>query len=163
AGITYDSTATTTITGLGHLEGETVAVFADGLVQDTKVVSSSQITIVSASTVQVGLPYTMKVRTMRLSVPTQNETLQTRIKRINSTVVRFIRSLLGSAGQEYGGTEYLQDLGATFSDEAQDTDANKRLTTGGFSEDAYTTIISADPVPFTPLSTIISFEVEERR
>jgi hypothetical protein len=163
SGVTYDSTATTTITGLTHLIGETVAVFADGLVQDNKVVNGSgEITITSASTVQVGLPYTMKVRTMRLSVP-QSPTIQTRIKRIHSTVVRYIRSLLGSAGQEYGGVEYLQPIEGTYSTESQDTPQDNRLTKGGFTEDAYTIVVSDDPVPFTCLATIVSAEVEERR
>jgi hypothetical protein len=163
SGITYDSTATTTITGLGHLEGETVAVFADGEVQDNKTVSSGAITIDSASTVQVGLPYTMKVRSMRLAVPQDNETLQTRIKRVSEVVVRYIRSLLGQVGQEYDGTEYLQDVAATNSDDSQDIDNDVRPAQGGFSEDAYTTIVSSDPVPFTVLSTVTSFEIEERR
>lgn len=163
SGVTYDSTATTTITGLTHLIGETVAVFADGLVQDNKVVNGSgEITITSASTVQVGLPYTMKVRTMRLSVP-QSPTIQTRIKRIHSAVVRYIRSLLGSAGQEYGGVEYLQPIEGTYSTESQDTPQDNRLTKGGFTEDAYTIVVSDDPVPFTCLATIVSAEVEERR
>ena len=166
SGVTYDSTSTTAMTGLGHLIGETVAIFADGLVQTSKVVNGSgEITLeTAASVVQMGLPYTMKVRTMRLAIPPSPQgTLQTRIKRIHSVVVRFIRSLLGSAGQEYGGTEYLQDLEATYSTESQDTSEDKRLTQGGFSEDAYVTIVSSDPVPFTALSTVISFEVEERR
>ena len=163
SGVTYDSTATTTITGLTHLIGETVAVFADGLVQDSKVVNGSgEITITSASTVQVGLPYTMKVRTMRLSLP-QSPTVQTRIKRIHSTVVRYIRSLLGSAGQEYGGVEYLQSIEGTYSTESQDTPQDNRLTKGGFTEDAYTVVVSDDPVPFTCLATIVSAEIEERR
>ena len=170
AGITYDSTAASTMTGGTHLIGETVAVFADGVVFDNAVVDGSgeivlklDGVITTASTVQWGIPYTMKVRTMRLSVPQDGNTIQTRIKRIHSVVVRFIRSLLGSAGQEYGGIEYLQDLQATFSDEAQDTEASKRLAKGGLSEDAYVTIVSSDPVPFTILSTVTSFEIEEIR
>ena len=163
SGVTYDSTETTAMTGGTHLIGETVAVFADGLVQTSKVVNGSgEITLdTAASVVQWGLPYIMKVRTMRLAIPpSPSGTLQTRIKRINSTAVRYIRSLLGSAGQEYNGVEYLQDLEATYSTNSQDTDKEKRLTQGGFSEDAYTTIVSDDPVPFTALSTVTSFEVE---
>ncbi|KKM71499.1 hypothetical protein LCGC14_1430040, partial [marine sediment metagenome] len=170
SGVTYDSTAASTMTGGTHLIGETVAVFADGEVFDTAVVNGSGEIILqkggtttAASTVQWGLPYTMKARTMRLSVPQEGNTLQTRIKRIHSTVVRFVRSLLGTAGQEYNGIEYLGAIQATFDNESQDTGRNDRLTKGGFSEDAYTTIVSADPVPFTALSTIIDFEVEERR
>ena len=170
SGITYNSTESFTMTGGTHLIGETVAVFADGIVFDNAVVDSSgeiilkkDGTTTKASTVQWGIPYTMKVRTMRLSVPVQDTTLQTRIKRINSVVVRFIRSLLGSAGQEYAGIEYLQAIQATYSTDSQDTGENERLAQGGFSEDAFTTIVSSDPVPFTVLATTISFEVEERR
>lgn len=170
SGITYDSTAVSTVTA-AHLKGETLAVFADGEVFDDAVADSSTGVIilkksgnaVQASVVQYGLPYTMKVRTMRLSVPQEGNTIQTRIKRIHSVVVRFIRSLLGSAGQEYAGVEYLTDLQATYSTDSQDTGEDERLAQGGFSEDAYTTIVSNDPVPFTALSTVISFEVEERR
>ncbi len=151
---------TTTISGLDHLEGETVKVTSGGSVVATEVVSSGSITISEVGTYQVGLSYKMKVRTMRLSVPQEGNTVQTRIKRIHETVVRYIKSLLGKAGQEYDGVEYLTDLGTTFSTESQD---DTKLTKGGFSEDNYTIVTSDDPVPFTLLATIISFEVEERR
>lgn len=152
---------TTTISGLDHLEGETVKVTAGGSVVGTEVVSNGSITITSSVfTYQVGLPYKMKVRTMRLSVPQEGNTFQTRIKRIHEIVVRYIRSKLGRAGQEYSGIEYLSDLDTTFSTSSQD---NTKLTKGGFSEDAYTIVTSDEPVPFTVLATIISFEVEERR
>lgn len=55
-GLTYDSTATTSISGLDHLEGETVSVLADGAVHPDKTVASGAITLdYSASVVQVGL------------------------------------------------------------------------------------------------------------
>jgi len=163
--VTYDGAATSTVT-CAHLKGETVSVFADGVVFDDAVanVSTGVVTLklatvaTQASVVQVGIPYTMKVRTMRLAVPPPN-TLQSRIKRIHRTVVRYIKSLLGSAGQEYGGTEYLADIEATYSTSSADTPRDNRLTSGGFSEDAYTTIISDDPVPFTVLATIIDVDI----
>ena len=154
--------ATVTITELDHLEGENVVVTSGGsfiglfLVEDGSITLNSPLT-----TYQVGLPYIMKVRTMRLSNPQEGATVQSRIKRIDRTVVRFIRSLGGQAGQEYAGVEYLQNIEATFSDESQDTPPNNRLTQGGFSEDAYTTIISSDPVPFTVLATIVDVEIEK--
>ncbi len=156
-----DVSGVTTISGLDHLEGETVKVTAGGNVVATEVVSSGSITIASTVfTYQVGLLYKMKVRTMRLSVPQEGNTFQTRIKRIHETVVRYIRSKFGKAGQEYDGTEYLSDLDTTFSVESQD---DTKLTKGGFSEDAYTVVTSDEPLPFTLISTIISFEVEERQ
>jgi len=158
------ATAALTVSGLDHLEGEGVYVTSGGRTIGLFTVVSGSVSVPSfIFTYQVGLPYKMKIRTMRLSVPQQDSTLQTRIKRIHSTVVRYLRSRLGKAGQEYDSVEYLQDIEAEFSTESADTPENNRLTTGGFTEDAYTVITSDDPVPFTVLSTIVSFEVEEQR
>lgn len=164
---TYDGAETEYIdAGIDHLVGETVSVFADGEVFDDAVVNANgyidlkKATVTTgASVVQVGLPYTMKGRSMRLAVPQVPSALQTKIKRVTSVTVRYIRSLLGSAGTEYGGTEYLTDIEAAYSTESADTDENFRATEGGFNEDNYTTILSDDPVPFTALATITEVEV----
>ena len=65
--ITYDGAATSTITGLGHLEGETVKVLADGTVHADRTVSSSQITLDDTySVVQVGLGYFHTIKPLKL-------------------------------------------------------------------------------------------------
>lgn len=57
--VTYDGSAATSITGLSHLEGQTVAVYADGAARPNAAVSSGAITISpAANVVQVGLPFT---------------------------------------------------------------------------------------------------------
>lgn len=164
--VTYDGVASSAMTGGLHLKGETVSVFADGEVFDDAVVSGTgtftlkKATVTTtASVVQYGLPYTMKARSMRLAVPQAPSALQTKIKRVTSVTVRYIRSLLGSAGTEYGGTEYLRPIKATYNTDSADTDENNRATEGGFNEDNYTTILSDDPVPFTVLATITEVEV----
>lgn len=64
-GVTYSGSATTTITGLDHLEGEAVAVLADGAVVSGLTVSSGEITLPSAaSTVHVGLSFTAEIETL---------------------------------------------------------------------------------------------------
>jgi hypothetical protein len=64
--VVYDGVATTTVTGLSHLNGETVTVVGDGAVYPTAVVAGGQITISpAASLVEVGLPYTSTLRTLR--------------------------------------------------------------------------------------------------
>lgn len=60
----------TSIAGLSHLEGRTVAVFADGLVQTPKVVASGTIQLdAAASTVLVGLPMTAQLQTLPAAFP----------------------------------------------------------------------------------------------
>lgn len=74
------SPATVTVTGLSHLEGETVQVYADAAILGDEVVASSQITIDSASSYAiVGLPYTAKLETMPLAFDPQDKTYQKNI------------------------------------------------------------------------------------
>jgi hypothetical protein len=56
----------TTVTGLTHLEGRTVAIVADGAVQPPATVTAGAITLPRPATqdVQVGLPFTVQVRPM---------------------------------------------------------------------------------------------------
>lgn len=84
-GLTYDSTATTTITGLSHLEGGTVKVLADGKVVSDAVVSSGQITLSSAaSVVQVGLSYEHRYESLKLAVGGEAGTAVTKAKMITA-------------------------------------------------------------------------------
>ncbi len=155
-----DMVGTSTISGLDHLEGETVKITSGGEVVGTEVVSSGSVTLnKDVFTYQVGLPFTMKVRSMRLAVPQTPHALQAKIKRVTSVTIRYIRSLLGSAGTEISGTEFLTDIVATYNTDSRDTPVNNRGTQGGFNEDAYTVILSDDPVPFTALAAITEVEI----
>ncbi len=88
SGLTYDGAAATTISGLSHLEGQTVAVLADGEYIGTKTVASGQITLTTAaSVVQVGLPYDSVVETLGIEVQTNNGTIITRPKLVNTVWV----------------------------------------------------------------------------
>jgi hypothetical protein len=57
----------TVITGLGHLEGQTISVKADNASSPDLTVSSGQVTMASgAGRVMYGLPYMMSVKTLKL-------------------------------------------------------------------------------------------------
>jgi hypothetical protein len=72
-GLTYSGSPVTMISGLSHLEGETVKVVADGAVQADKTVSSGSITLdLEASTVHVGLGYSWIYRGLKLPYGSQN-------------------------------------------------------------------------------------------
>lgn len=82
--ITYSGSATTTITGLSHLEGETVVVWADGKDVGTKVVTSGQITLTTAaSNVVVGLGYEARFRSVKLAYGAAGGTALTKTKQVN--------------------------------------------------------------------------------
>lgn len=67
--LTYDGASTTTLTGLDHLEGETVQVKANGAVHADKTVSGGSITLdVSATKATVGMPYTSTLKTLEVDL-----------------------------------------------------------------------------------------------
>lgn len=88
SGLTYSGTAATTITGLSHLEGEAVKVWADGKSIPNMTVSGGQITLpAAASKVHVGLAYKWRWESLKLAVGAQAGTSVTKIKAITSIAV----------------------------------------------------------------------------
>jgi len=83
--VTFTSgTATTSVTGLSHLEGEEVSVWADGAAQNPKTVASGAIELdTAASKVQVGLAYDSDVETLRFESGSANGTALGKTQRIN--------------------------------------------------------------------------------
>jgi len=155
-GITYDSTATTTLTGLDHLEGETACILGDGAIQTSKVVASGQITITSASTVQAGLPFTAQLQTMPLSVPLDGATILGREKRINEVTAYYYNSGDFYIGRDSTDKELLSITGM----DSSDRDTDDRITfPGGWDPYGYILIYQQSPEPLILLSLIAEFVV----
>lgn len=67
SGLTYDGAATTTISGLDHLEGETVDLWVDGAEHPQRVVVSGSVTLdYEATKVQAGLPARWRFCSLKL-------------------------------------------------------------------------------------------------
>jgi hypothetical protein len=101
SGIIYDSTATNTISGLDHLEGETVKILGDGAVYADQVVVDGSITLPDSATVskaQVGLAYTYKVKPMRFDITGGEGTTKGSIKQIPEVVISFLDTLDAQVG-----------------------------------------------------------------
>jgi hypothetical protein len=104
--LAYDGSATTTISGLDHLEGETVSVLADGSTHPNKVVSSGGITLDRSSTkVKVGLPYVSLLQTMRIDAGANNGTSQSKTKRIYEITARLYESIGIEIGPDLNNME----------------------------------------------------------
>lgn len=90
-GLTYDGTPATTISGLNHLIGETVAVLADGATHPNCVVSpTGTITLnAAASVVHAGLPFTNILKPMKIEGQSSFGTTRAKKKRISSMTVSF--------------------------------------------------------------------------
>lgn len=93
-GATYDGAAADTISGLSHLEGQTVSVLAEGAVHPDCVVTSGSITLNREVTkAQIGLAYTRDLQTLRLEAGAADGTAQAKTKRIHRMAVRFLSTL----------------------------------------------------------------------
>jgi hypothetical protein len=104
SGLTYTGAATTTISGLSHLEGQTVSVLVNGAPHPNVVVTSGAITLqIAATTAQVGLPCPAKYRSMRLEAGAQDGTSQGKTKRIHKCVLRLLYTGGGKYGAMNGG------------------------------------------------------------
>jgi hypothetical protein len=93
AGLTYAGAPATTISGLSHLEGETVSILADGAVHPQRIVTGGQITLdQEASKVQIGLPITADLQTLPLAMQLDGSYGQGRYKNVNKAWLRVYKS-----------------------------------------------------------------------
>tara|TARA_R100001530_G_C4320731_1_gene155687 strand:- start:759 stop:3668 length:2910 start_codon:yes stop_codon:yes gene_type:complete len=98
-GAIYSGGSTTSITGLGYLEGETVSLLGDGAAQPDKTVSAGAITAQLAVTrAHVGLSYNSDLQTLPLAIGTADNTSVGNQKRIHRIIVRFYESMSLSYG-----------------------------------------------------------------
>ena len=92
--ITYDASPTTSLSGLDHLEGETVDILADGMAHAQETVASGAIALdYSASTVHVGYAYTAKLKTQKLEQRTATGSSQAQPIDSMSLTVRLNQSI----------------------------------------------------------------------
>lgn len=92
------------VSGLDHLEGETVSVLADGSVLTDEVVSGGAITLQSiAAIVNVGLHKKSRLQTMRFEAGSATGTAQGKHKRIYEVFLRLYRTVgfnIGASEEE---------------------------------------------------------------
>ena len=145
-----------TVSGLVHLEGETLKVLADGAVHPDKTVSSGAITLdYKAGRVTAGLGYTHQFESLKFTSGTASGTALGKVKRISSVTL----VLLDSAACKIGpNTENLKDV--TFREVGDAMDTAVPLFTGekhvefdaDYERDQRICIESDNPAPFTLLA-----------
>lgn len=101
-GASYSGAPATVIRGLNHLEGESVAILADGGVQPVQTVTAGQVTLSSpASTVHVGLPYDCDAQTMPLASEALAAFGQGVAKNVNKVWLSVLQSSSIKAGPSF--------------------------------------------------------------
>jgi hypothetical protein len=154
--LAYSGTAVTTLSGLDHLEGQTVHILADGATHPTKVVSSGSISLDRSSTnVKVGLGYNSILQTMRLDAGSQNGTSQGKTKRIYEITVRLYESVGVEVGPNLSDMERIPfRTSSDVMDQGIPTFTGDKAVEfrGNYDTDGFIFVRQTQPLPLTVLS-----------
>ena len=154
--MTYSGSAATTISGLSHLEGQTVKILGNGAAHTDKQVSSGAVTLDRAVTkAHIGLSYNSILQTMRIDAVGMQGTSQGKIKRVNDVTVRVYRSL----GVRVGSSSSQTDL-IPFRTSASPMDKAVEMFTGdkevefdgGDETDGHVVVTQSQALPLTVLA-----------
>lgn len=160
--VTYAGAATTTITGLSHLEGVLVSILADGLVVAPKTVVDGAITLdVAASVVHVGLPYESILQPMRIDSDNQLGGTQGLVKRIHKLVFNFLDTA-GPLGLSTGPTGTPINIPLVTSGPTVLFRGDREVDySGDYDHDATFVVRQAQPLPMTLLGVVVKYQVTE--
>jgi hypothetical protein len=156
SGLTYDGSATATVTGLNHLEGVSVTILADGAAHADKTVSGGTITLDrSASKIHIGYGYTSLVETLRMEAGAEDGVAQGKIKRIHGVTARFYQTVGAELGPDINNLDRLP-----FRDSSMNMDEAVPLFSGdkeisfpsGYDNDAKIVIRQTQALPMTVLA-----------
>lgn len=153
------------ISGLDHLEGETVSIVADGYVVPDQVVTSGSISLPRpALNVHVGLSYLPVIELLDIDVPSATETLKSQMK----SVSRVIIEVEGSRGGWVGPTNIddMKEIKPRF-----DSDNYGAITLKTYKQEIFiepdwsrgggVRIEQRSPLPMAILSVIPKFDVSD--
>lgn len=144
-GLSYNGETTAGVSGLTHLEGQTVAVLADGAVQTEKIVQNGQITLdTPASMIHVGIPFTAIMRPAQVSL---TDIVIDADKKLASKAVLSVFDTVGLNvnGEEITFRKTSDKMGQAIK---PFTGFKSVLLTAGWQENLNLTIESRQPLPF---------------
>lgn len=153
SGLTYDGAATSTVTGLNHLEGETVSILADGSAHADKTVSGGSITLDrNAQKVHIGYTYTSTLETLRLEAGANDGVAQGKIKRIHGVTVRFLESVGAEVGPDVNNLDRIpfRDSSMAMDEAVPIFSGDKEIfLPSGYETDARILVRQTQPLPMT--------------
>ena len=155
-----------TVSGLAHLEGREVGVFADGAVQPPRVVRDGKIILDSpAGFVTVGLLYTADLETMPVEVVGQSGASVALKKRINVVDILFRESLGVKVGLSFDDDRMQSVKWRTnepYGKAPAPFSGMKSVTVPSLADNIVTVCIRSDlPTPVTVLALVSRVQVNQ--
>jgi hypothetical protein len=143
----------TSITGLDHLEGEEIQILIGDAVYPNQTVTSGAISVnlpsnTSYKSIEIGLGYTSRIKTMRVEAGSQAGTAQGRKKRYNEVMVRLHKTV----GIIINGDQLPFRTSSTpMGQNIPEFTGDKRVTNLGWDRDGQIEIKQEQPLPMTVL------------
>lgn len=159
-GLSYDGAATKTLSGMDHLEGQMVAILADGNVFPQQAVSGGAVTLPHAvSKAHVGLPITAELHT--LDPELSNGTIQGKRKRVVAVTARVEASRGLWAGPTAADLKEVKPEGLTVygGPIPLKTGDARIIIPASWNERGSVFIRQTDPLPLTVLALIPELDV----
>ena len=159
-----------TVSGLDHLEGDTVVALADGNVIDGLTVSSGSVTLDSNAdtpgfgVAHVGLAYNCNLQTLRFDLATGQQTVQYSKKNIKQLILRLKDSVGGYAGPDADNLKEIkwrQYEEWTQPNELKTADVEHKIPST-WDREGRIYVRQSDPLPMTVLGLIMEFELGDR-
>ena len=158
SGLVYDGTAATTLSGLDHLETESMHIITNGATHTNQTVASGAVSLTRSTTkAHVGLPFSSTLQTMRLEAGATDGTAQGKVKRIDEVTVRLFRTVNALVGGDLTTLDRI-----SFRSGADAMDAAIPLFTGdkqielptGFDQDGFVVVRQDLALPMTLIAVI---------
>ncbi|MGF1593836.1 MAG: choice-of-anchor R domain-containing protein [Kiloniellaceae bacterium] len=164
-GLSYAGPPTETLSGLDHLEGETVTVLADGALHPDRIVAGGAIALQApASVAHVGLPYRHVFASLKLEAGAAAGTAVGKVKRVHGIALVLLHSL----GLRIGpSVARLQDVPLREVGDAMDqavplfTGELFASFDGDFERDARIVVSGSAPLPLTLLAAAPELKTNE--
>lgn len=163
--VTYRGAATSVVTGLGHLEGETVAICVDGSNHPPVVVTGGQATLQRpGSLIHVGYNFVSRYQSMRLEVQGGGGTTQTTRKGIAEVFLRVQSTTGGKFGGSFDKLDTIPTLqpGATLGTPPALFSGDIELRwPGGWNTDGYICYEQDLPLPATLVAIVTRVQIND--
>jgi len=154
------STPVSIVSGLDHLEGETVTILGDGNVFTDKIVLNGAVTLSQpCSKIHVGLAYTAQLQTLYLDIG--EPTIQGKRKNISAMTVRVDQSRGLKMGQTFDDLTEFKDrnLNTIGTPIELFTGDDRIIIGGGWTVEGQVCIQQDNPLPVTVLGVIPEIQV----
>jgi len=155
-GLRYEGAATGTLSGLYHLEGETLDVLANGATHPDREVVDGGVTLAySSTTAAVGYGYTSSMQTMRIEAGSADGTSQGKPKRIHAITLRLLETVgiqVGNSADE-NDTVFFRDSSMLMDQAVPLFTGDKDIEfPGGYDEDDRLYVRQTQPLPMSVLA-----------